>query len=216
MSETRTIALNTSGTAWLTIDKLPEHLCKLSQKTFDEMFNLHPIEKHQIIFYQKNKSVYRYSKSYLNTPIDTSHTTTSSYMYSGYDTSDNNGQVPKLFEPYYEYMVKCNYNYNQVTANWYQDENDYIAFHSDCQINMIDDYKISLMSFYKSNNDARNLVFIPKKNTESLHKRLTIKMEHGMILTMHGTTQNEFKHGVQKGDCVQNPRISLSFRQMKN
>lgn len=39
--------------------------------------------------------------------------------------------------PIYEYVKKIDERYNQVIVNWYEDENDYIAPHSDCQIGMI-------------------------------------------------------------------------------
>ena len=58
-------------------------------KTFDKMWSLHPSEKHKIIMYQKEVEVSRYSKSYMNTPTDLSHTVNRSYMYSGFDTAKN-------------------------------------------------------------------------------------------------------------------------------
>ena len=39
-------------------------------------------------------------------------------------------------------------------------------------------------------------------------------LKHGLIITMCGNTQKEFKHGIEKTDHSVVPRISLSFRQV--
>jgi alkylated DNA repair dioxygenase AlkB len=107
---------------------------------------------------------------------------------------------------------------NQVIANWYEDKNDYIASHADCQKCMIDDAKISIISLYP-NNDITNFRFLeikPKQTTNSLADIFKIRLDHGSIITMCGTTQDEFVHGVSKTNLDVLPRISLSFRQMIN
>ena len=39
--------------------------------------------------------------------------------------------------PFYEEMKKTDPKYNQAIVNWYEDQDDYIAPHSDCQIGMV-------------------------------------------------------------------------------
>ena len=132
-------------------------------------------------------------------------------MYSGYNTEHNNDDLPEEFVPFYEA------NYNQVVANWYQDQNDYIAAHSDCQRGMIDNASVCLVSLYETDNPKlyRYLEVTPKNGTHSLCRRFIIRLDHGSIITMHGTTQDEFKHGIKKAQKTVCPRLSLSFRQMK-
>jgi hypothetical protein len=43
------IKLNDSGSAYITIDYLPEELMKINENTFDIMWNLHPTEKHKVL-----------------------------------------------------------------------------------------------------------------------------------------------------------------------
>lgn len=88
------IQLNESGSAYLTLSWLPESLIKEGEETFGRMWDLHPKDKHKIIMFEKEVQVSRFSKSYLNTPTDLSHTVDSSYMYSGYNTGGNNEELP--------------------------------------------------------------------------------------------------------------------------
>lgn len=216
------IQLNESGTAFITINYLPQPLININSVLFDTLWNLHPKLKHTIVHNNKENAVYRYSQSYLQTPpIDDNYINKQhSYMYSGYDTEDNNNALPTEFEPYYNHMKSLDSKYNQVIANWYEDKDDYIAYHSDCVYNMIPNAKISLLSFYdcdKINEDnIRRLIIKPKPSTKSLYDNFEIILKHGMIITLEGTTNAEYRHGIKKEPIYKLPRISLSFRQMNN
>jgi alkylated DNA repair dioxygenase AlkB len=170
--------------------------------------------------------VHRYQQCYLKTPkIDQDTLHKQSYMYSGYDTSNNNGELPELFQVYYDHMKSLDTNYNQVIANWYLDETDYIAHHSDCEIGMINNAAISIISLYGQNEQHNHVMsFIPKNGEiNHIYDKLNIILRHGVVVTMCGTTQKEFKHGVatksihdgseksENSDVI--ARISLSFRQ---
>jgi hypothetical protein len=65
------IQLNESGTAYLTINYLPDDLSELASRTFNDMYELHLKNKHKIIIYEKEVEVSRYSQSYLHTPTYT-------------------------------------------------------------------------------------------------------------------------------------------------
>ena len=218
--ENKVIQLNASGTSYIYISYLPESLINYSNLQFNEMWNLHPKDKHRIIMYEKEVEVNRYSKSYLNTYTDLSHTKHSSYMYSGFDTSLNNEQLPPIFDSIFEYIKTKDSNYNQVIVNWYEDGEDYISQHSDCCRGMIEDYKICIVSFYsplhpnKKEEEARTLKLLPKSFTISLKSEYNIPLTNGMILEMCGNTQEEFTHGINK-ERNKSKRISISFRQMK-
>ena len=174
--------------------------------------------------YEKEVEVNRYSKSYLNTWTDLTHTKTGSYMYSGYDTLSNNDELPEIFKPYYEFMKNIDNNYNQVIVNWYENENDYIAPHADCQRGMIKNSKIAILTlneFFIENNDSENIRYleiIPKKyqsDDKPLADIFKIKLDHESIITMCGTIQDNFLHGIKKENKKIGKRISLSFRQME-
>jgi alkylated DNA repair dioxygenase AlkB len=212
----RVIQLNESGTAYIMIDYLPDDLVAYSTKYFNDMYSMHPEEKHKIIMYEKEVEVYRYQKTYLKTPkIDETHLKTHSYMYSGYE-SVNSDILPPIFVPYHEYMKQADPRYNQMIANWYQDGNDFIAQHSDCTREMIDNGKIAIISLYRdaSCDNARVFNIEPRDGYEGLFDKVSIHMYHGTIITMCGTTQKEFTHGISSEFSHKCERLSLSFRQM--
>lgn len=146
--------------------------------------------------HEKEIEVNRYSQSYFNTYNDLEHIKTSSYMYSGFDVSMNNLEIPNEFSVFYEYMKSIDNKYNQFIANWYKDKNDGIFKHSDCQKGMIDNYKITILSLYPKNdcNDFRIFSLKSKLN----EKEYNIRLDHRLIISMCGTTQNEFIHGINK------------------
>ena len=233
----KVIQLNESGSAYILIDFISDNLQIINTELFNSMWVQHPEKKHKIIMYEKEVEVNRYSKSYLNTWTDLTHTKSSSYMYSGYDTLSNNNELPEIFKPYYEFMKNIDNKYNQVIVNWYENENDYIAPHADCQRGMIKNSKIAILTlnecFIENNNNNDNddddenddnniryLEITPKyikhqTDNKPLADVFKIKLEHGSIVTMCGTTQNNFLHEIKKENRKIGKRISLSFRQME-
>lgn len=211
------IKLNDLGSAYITIDYLPEELMKINETNFNIMWNLHPTEKHKVINTGEEIDAYRYSQSYLNTPSITESIISGndSYMYSGFDTTNNSLELPEVFQPYYNYMKSIDVKYNQVVANWYEDGKDYIAFHSDNQYNMISNPKVAIISFYSyDETNFRDFYIKAKQGIESVENMYKIRMDHGTIITMHGKALDEYKYGIKK-DNNRSKRISLSFRQMK-
>jgi alkylated DNA repair dioxygenase AlkB len=217
----KVIQLNKSGTAYITIEYFQNNIEIVTPITFNEMWKLHPEQKHKIIMFNKEIQVHRYSKSYFKTPTYLSHINKKSYMYSGFETSDNNTELPVLFRPYYNYIKTIDSRFNQIIANWYKNENDYIALHADSEIQMIPNGKISIISIYPNDDPTnyRYLKIVPnnnsKKDNSFVNKIVYIRLEPNMIITMCGTTQTEFLHGMMKEDHKCSQRISLSFRQMQ-
>jgi len=57
---------------------------------------------------------------------------------------------------------------------------------------------------------------MPKnENIDYIYDKVNIVLKHGSIVTMCGTTQKEFKHGIEKSEHEVGSRIGLSFRQFK-
>jgi len=215
----RVIQLNDSGSAYILVDYLPEELAYNSHNMFDQLWNLHPVDRHKIIMYEKEVEVSRYSKSYLNTWTDLAHTKSSSYMYSGFNTSSNTDPLPDEFVDYYNWAKSQDSRFNQVIANWYENESDYIAPHADCMRGMIPNAKISIMSFYSDleSSNFRFIEFTPKSsNSDCLADLVRIRLSHGSIITLCGTTNEDFVHEIPKTFNPVCSRISLSFRQMNS
>lgn len=126
---------------------------------FDELWKLHPSERGKIIMYGKEQVSCRYHKSYLKTPEydpEEKH----SYMFSGFDNDKNNERLPDQVVPLLEFVNADQKNpYNQIVINWYENGQDYIAFHSDCTIGMRDFEDITIISLDNNSNDNNSRIF---------------------------------------------------------
>lgn len=210
------IYLTESKLAWITIEWLSEELMDDAQKNYDELFDLHPIERGKVIMFHEDVESPRWHRSYLYTP-EYDAKAHRSYMYSGKKKYDDLS-LPVPFQNFLAFLNQKEKGdeYNQVIANWYVDGKDYIAPHSDCQVNMKPNAGIAIVTLCKEDSSFRELQFRPKKMKESkndyIYKQVKIALKHGCIITMYGDTQKNFRHGIPKALEVTSSRISLTFR----
>lgn len=215
------LQLTENNSSHIDISMIPNYLLNFD---FDKLFNLHPEKRHNIIMRNKNsnKEVFRWQKSYLNTPNydkDDEYFKTRNYMYSGLDTSQNNEDLPELFKPFYDYVKSLDSRYNQVIINWY-DNNDYIDFHRDCQRKIIEGVPIIIINLNEGNeNSLRNFELIPfeenPENVKPKYDNVSINLKNGLMIKMCGNIQTEFRHGIRRNEKSKK-RISISFRALNN
>ena len=210
------IYLDHDQTSFITLHRLPQTLVQYGMDHFEELYQLHPQKRHRVVTWEKELEVKRWQQSYMHTPeIDTSRIKQHSYMYSGFDTAKNKKELDPLFVPFYQYMYEMNPNYNQVTVNWYE-KYDYIAMHKDCDYNMIDNYKIAIMSIYDNPKNVRILRLKARnKNCRLIYDDIRIVMRPDLVVVFGGDIQKHYIHGVPNNQQTQGPRISISLRQMK-
>lgn len=201
-------------TSWITTSELSNSMMKYADENFDKLFSLHP-EQYGKIVMAKEVETKRFHKSYLNSPKLDERFDGNSYMFCGLNESANE-KLPEEFQPFLDYMNNEQKKsdkppYNQVTINWYENGNNYIPFHSDAEIGMIENATISILSLGGDidGKPTRFFKFINKKNTTD---RYEMDCHNGLIVTMGGTMQKNFRHGVPKSE-ISAPRISISFRQ---
>lgn len=211
------INLTKSKSAWLSVTWLSEELLKYAKENFDNLYNLKPIERGKVVLYDDEVNTQRWYKSYLQTPLRGEIHTNRSYMYAGKEQYENI-ELPSLFQPFLDALNKHENEdkYNQVIVNWYANGNDYIAAHSDCQLYMKPDAGIAILSLYENENDYRILQFTPKKNADIdndfIYPSLKIAAINGSIITMHGDTQQKFRHSLPKDFNITTARISITCR----
>ena len=208
--------LTKNKSSWITISHLPEELSIYTQNNFNILFNLHPTTRGKIIMFDKEVDSSRWHQSYLKTPkYDPNRKC--SYMFSGIENNEYiNTPLPEEFTKYYNFMKNIDPKYNQVVGNWYENKEDHIAFHSDCELGMINNAVVSILSFNESDmsiETERTLIIRPKIYKKGLASDVFIKLRHGSIITMGGDIQKEFVHGILKEKEDKSRRISLSFRQ---
>lgn len=211
------IYLDHDQTCFIEFHTLPTTLVQYGMHHFQDLFDLHPTKRHSVINWEHEKEVSRWQQSYLNTPnVDLERIKHHSYMYSGFDTSSNNKKLDELFVPFYQHMHELDEKYNQISVNWYENNNDYIAMHQDCDYNMIENYKIAILSIYENPKDVRTMK-IKTRNTNfnPIYTDIRIQMHPELVVIFGGDFQKHYIHGIPKSQDTKGPRISMSLRQMK-
>lgn len=136
------------------------------------------------------------------------------YMFSG-KYQKNNLELPKEFIPFLDYINnKFNDNYNQVVVNWFENGNTFIPLHSDCELNIVNNSSIVIISL----GESRVLRIEHKKGKgDCCIEKMDINCNNGTVITMNGDFQKEYVHGIPKSiSSVKDRRISISFRKYVN
>ncbi|MGH3651126.1 MAG: alpha-ketoglutarate-dependent dioxygenase AlkB [Acidimicrobiia bacterium] len=92
---------------------------------------------------------------------------------------------------------------DQLSAGWYRDGNDSVAFHGDRIARDRDEAVVATVSL----GGARRFLIRPKSGGESL----SFSLGHGDLVVMGGSCQRTCEHAVPKTKVAQ-PRIALMFR----
>jgi alkylated DNA repair dioxygenase AlkB len=199
---------------YIKLKYLSQFMTDYSTKNFCEMFYYHPNKRHEIVINRANKQVFRWQQSYMNTPKCTPELISRlSYMYSGLDDSNNNNELPEIFKPYYEYAKSVDKKYNQAVICWYNDQDDYISYHSDCEKDMINMYKVMIITLNEPIlNNNRTMNFTNKNNSSIIYEQ--IELINGSVLEIPHNVNKQFNHGIPKSIIKKGRRISISFRQI--
>jgi len=211
------IYLTKSKSAWISISWIADDLIHFAKNHYSQLFDLRPTERGKVILYDNEVETYRWYTSYLQTPQYNAVHLKRSYMYAGKDFN-NDTSLPVLLQPFLDFInqEETDDKYNQMIANWYANGNDFIAAHSDCEINMKQDAGIAILTLCEDDNDARELRFTPRNTNENdndfIYRQLKIKTLNGCIVTMHGDTQKKFRHKIPKALHIKSSRMSLTFR----
>ncbi len=98
------------------------------------------------------------------------------------------------------------HTYNSCLLNLYHDGDEGMGWHSDDEKELEKDGAIASLSF----GAERKFVF---KHRESKEK-IEVKLAHGSLLVMKGTTQTHWLHALPKSKKVTEARINLTFRKL--
>ncbi len=93
---------------------------------------------------------------------------------------------------------------DQVSAGWYRDGNDSVAFHGDRIARERDEAIVATVSL----GGPRRFLMRPKSGGASL----TFSLGHGDLVVMGGSCQRTWEHSVPKARSTAEPRIALMFR----
>jgi alkylated DNA repair dioxygenase AlkB len=97
--------------------------------------------------------------------------------------------------------------FNSCLLNLYHNGEEGLSWHSDNEETLVKNGAIASLSL----GAERKFVFKHRKTKESI----PILLEHGSLLAMKGETQSHWVHSLPKTVTVTEPRISLTFRRMR-
>jgi len=129
------------------------------------------------------------------------------YKYSGLEMSP---------EPFPEIIKSLKYKceeesngikFNVCLANLYRDGNDSMGWHADDEKELGSNPVIASISL-----GAERLFHLKHKKLQNTKHK--IRLQHGSLLIMKGTTQKYWKHQLPKTKKIISPRINLTFRKI--
>jgi alkylated DNA repair dioxygenase AlkB len=130
---------------------------------------------------------------------------TYSYAYSG-KTREALRWTPELLELKAVVERICGRSFNSCLLNLYHTGEEGMAWHGDDEKTLEPDGAIASLSL----GAERKFSFRHRK----LGETVSIQLEAGSLLVMHGPTQTHWMHALPKTKKVMQPRINLTFRTM--
>ncbi|WP_194757515.1 alpha-ketoglutarate-dependent dioxygenase AlkB family protein [Aliidiomarina indica] len=127
------------------------------------------------------------------------------YTYSNVELQAHNW-TPSLSE-LRNRLLSLDIETNSVLANFYRDGKDSMGWHRDNEPELGKEPLIASVSL----GAERDFILRHRGNQQ----RHVIRLEHGSLLIMAGTTQHYWEHALPKRMRVDTPRINLTFRQIK-
>ncbi len=130
------------------------------------------------------------------------------YRYSGLDLTPNEftsplNEIKKLCE------FSCEEKFNSALVNLYRDGKDSMGFHRDNEKSLGDESLIASISLGESRKFQ-----IKHKTDKRLNK--SIELSNGSLLIMGGSMQEYWYHGLAKSKKELDPRINITFRNIKS
>ena len=99
--------------------------------------------------------------------------------------------------------------FNAVLANLYRDGNDAMGWHADDEPELGPNPVIASLSLGQPRCFRLRRIDDPKQQFE-------LQLAHGSLLIMAGATQHHWQHALPRRKRVQQPRLNLTFRQIRN
>jgi alkylated DNA repair dioxygenase AlkB len=95
--------------------------------------------------------------------------------------------------------------FNSVLLNYYRNERDSVAWHSDDEPELGNNPIIASVSFGATRR------FVLKHKREKHLPKIEMQLSHGSLLLMRGATQHHWVHAVHESGIPAGPRLNLAF-----
>jgi alkylated DNA repair dioxygenase AlkB len=130
------------------------------------------------------------------------------YTYSGIEM-DPSAWSPLLLMLKSAVERVAGVSFNSALLNYYRNEQDSMGFHSDDEPELGPHPVIASLSL----GEERTFVF--KHKTSEILRPVKLRLTSGSLLLMKGSTQKNWKHGIQKEKTPCGPRVNITFRQIR-
>lgn len=194
----------------LVTNKLPDFLLTYIEENYTNLWELRPPNTGKVLVYNKvrdrhiSQNIFRRYTSYGKTP-EFDAKIKKSYMFV-----ENNSDLPKLFQPFFDFARSLDENYNEISINWYRDGTEFIEPHSDCSSKMIENYNILIINLCSLGGERPiELLHRSGNFTQQIH------LKNGEFCIMYKEFNEKFRHGIPRDDKIKGSRISITFRQMR-
>jgi alkylated DNA repair dioxygenase AlkB len=130
-----------------------------------------------------------------------------SYQLGGNQFSVNSW-TPELLSLKQGIEKATGYRFNSVLLNLYRNGNDSVAWHRDKESELGSRPVIASVSL----GQVRNFDF---RKVDHHGQKYSLPLQHGSLLIMKGDLQKHWEHRIAKSTKPMQPRINLTFRQVK-
>lgn len=130
-----------------------------------------------------------------------------SYRYSGIRL-DPQSWTPLLLRLRRQVEELTGGEFNSVLLNYYRDQNDAMGMHSD------DERELGPRPAIASLSLGENRDFVLKHRRRKDLKVVKLPLESGSLLLMRGSTQQYWRHGINRQKKACGPRLNLTFRKV--
>jgi alkylated DNA repair dioxygenase AlkB len=96
--------------------------------------------------------------------------------------------------------------FNSVLLNFYRNEGDSVAWHSD------DEPELGKNPIIASVSLGATRRFVLKHKREKRLPKIELELSHGSLFLMRGPTQHHWVHAIPKSKVPVEPRLNLTFR----
>ncbi|MFB3079593.1 MAG: alpha-ketoglutarate-dependent dioxygenase AlkB, partial [Lysobacterales bacterium] len=98
--------------------------------------------------------------------------------------------------------------FNSVLLNYYRDQRDSMGFHSD------DEPELGRRPVIASLSLGEERTFVMKHKRDRGLTTVRLKLASGSLLVMKGSTQQNWRHGINKLQRSCGPRVNMTFRRI--
>lgn len=108
---------------------------------------------------------------------------------------------------------------NSCLVNFYENENDYVSFHSDNEKELGPDNENNILVISLTVGEERNFCIRTKESNQKAigientdNFELKIGLKHGSLVVMYGDFQHQYEHAILKEKFRKECRINFTFR----